>query len=108
MTGLLLLGAAAAYALSAWIYFHGRFGLAALCGAVYAALMAPAAVQYLGAPGGAVAFALLAVAPGVYLVVHAVDARKGLFLLPTIYSIPLAFVCGLLLWVVVAAGAILR
>jgi hypothetical protein len=37
-----------------------------------------------------------------------VDARKGLFLLPTIYSIPLAFVCGLLLWVVVALGAILR
>jgi len=108
MTGLLVLGAAAAYALSAWIYFHGRFGLAAFGGALFAGLMAPAAVGSLGAPGGAVAFALLAVAPGVYLAVHAVDARKGLFLLPTIYSIPIAFVCGLVLWVVVALGAILR
>ncbi|MCK6460834.1 MAG: hypothetical protein L6Q95_13195 [Planctomycetes bacterium] len=105
---MILLLAAAAYAASAWIYFRGRFGLAALGGAVYWALMAFAAMRYLGAPGGAVAFALLAVAPGVYLAVHAVDARKGLFLLPTIYSIPIAFVCGILLWAVVAAGAILR
>lgn len=105
---MILLLSAVAYALSAWIYFRGRFGLAALGGLVFAGLMAPAAVGFLGGPGGAVAFLLLAVAPGAYLVVHAVDARKGLFLLPTIYSIPIAFVCGLALWVVVAAGAVLR
>ena len=105
---MILLLAAVAYAASAFIYFRGRFGLAALGGAVFAGLMAPAAIGNLGGLGGTVAFALLAVAPGVYLVVHAVDAKKGLFLLPTIYSIPLAFVCGLVLWVVVALGAILR
>lgn len=105
---MILIGAAVAYALSAWVYFRGRFGLAALGGAVYWALMALAAVSSLGAPGGAVAFGLLGAAPAVYLAVHAVDARKGLFLLPTIYSIPIAFVCGLLLWVVVALGAALR
>ncbi len=105
---MILLLAALAYAASAWIYFRGRFGLAAMGGAAYWTLMAFAAARYLGAPGGAVVFALLAVAPGLYLAVHAVDARKGLFLLPTIYSIPIAFVCGLALWFVVAAGAILR
>lgn len=106
MTGFLLLGAAAAYALSAWIYFRGRFGLAALLGALFAGLIAPAAVGFLGGVGGAVAFALLAVAPGAYLAVHVVDVKKGLFLLPTIYSIPIAFVCGLVLLLVVAVGAI--
>jgi hypothetical protein len=104
---MILLFAAAAYALSAWIYFRGRFGLAALGGAIYAGLMAPSAMRFLGGPGGVAAFVLLAVAPAVYLAVHAVDARRGLFLLPTIYSIPIAFVCGLLLWLVVALGAIL-
>ena len=106
MTGFLLLGAAAAYVASAWIYFRGRFRLAAFLGAVFAGLMAPAAVGSLGGLGGLLALALLAVAPGVYLVVHVVDAKKGLFLLPTIYSIPLAFVCGLVLLLVVAAAAL--
>ncbi len=105
---MMLLAAAVAYAASAWIYFRGRFGWAALGGVAFAALMAPAALGHLGGVGGAIAFALLAVAPGVYLLVHAVDARRGLFLLPTIYSIPIAFVCGLVLWVVVASGAFLR
>jgi hypothetical protein len=105
---MILLAAAALYAASAWIYFRGHFGLAALGGAVFLGLMAPAAVGNLGGVGGTIAFALLAVAPGVYLAVHAVDAKKGLFLLPTIYSIPIAFVCGLVLWVVVALGSILR
>jgi hypothetical protein len=105
---MMLLAAAGAYAAAAWIYFRGRFGPAALCGAVYWGLMAPAAIGHLGGPGGAIAFALLGAAPAAYLLVHAVDARKGLFLLPTIYSIPIAFVCGLLLWAAVAAGAILR
>ncbi len=103
---MILLAAAVAYAGSAWIYFRGRFGWAALLGAVFAGLMAPAAVGSLGGPGGAVALALLAVAPGVYLAVHVADAKKGLFLLPTIYSIPIAFVCGLLLWIVVAVGSV--
>lgn len=107
MTGLLLLGAAVAYALSAWIYFRGRFGVAVLLGALFAGLIAPAAVGFLGGVGGAIAFALLVVAPAVYLAVHVVDVRKGLFLLPTIYSIPIAFVCGLVLLLVVAVGAVL-
>jgi hypothetical protein len=104
---MIVVAAAVVYAASAWIYFRGRFGWAALGGAVFAGLMAPTAVANLGGLGGAAAFAVLAVAPAVYLVVHAVDARRGLFLLPTIYSIPIAFVCGLALWVVVAAAAIL-
>jgi len=103
---MILVAAAVVYAASAWIYFRGRFGWAAFGGAIFAALMAPAAVANLGGLGGAAAFAVLAVAPAVYLVVHAVDARKGLYLLPTIYSIPIAFVCGLLLWIVVAVGAL--
>jgi hypothetical protein len=102
MTGLLLLGAAAAYALSAWIYFHGRFGLAALCGAVYWALMAPAAVQYLGS--GARSLRIARGRAG-----HRGTRRTREGPLPAADDLldpPLRG--GLLLWVVVAAGAILR
>jgi hypothetical protein len=104
----LLLGAAAAYLAAGLAYFRGRFAPAAALGALYVALMAPATTGALGAAFGLVLFLLLALAPAGYLVVHYVDARKGLFLLPTIYSIPLAFVCGLVLWLVTALAAILR
>jgi len=107
MSALFLLGAAAAYALAALAYFRGRFGPAALLGAAFVALVAPVAVDGLGPVAGAAALALLALAPGVYLVVHCVDARRGLFLLPTIYSIPIAFVCTLALLLVAGLGLLL-
>jgi len=107
MSALLLLGAAAAYALAAFAYFRGRFGTASLLGLVFLGLVAPVAIGGLGAVAGGIILALLAVAPGVYLVVHCVDARRGLFLLPTIYSIPIAFVCALVLLALAGLGLLL-
>jgi len=106
MSVLWLLGAAA-YALAAFAYYRGRFGLAALLGVAFAGLVAPVAVTGLGPVAGAAVLALLAAAPGIYLVVHCVDARRGLFLLPTIYAIPIAFVCALALLLLAGFGLLL-
>jgi len=103
---MLWLGAGAAYAAAALCYYHGRFGLAALLGLVFGGLDARVVVGTLGpVAGGAVLLPLLLL-PAAYLGVHWVDARRGLFNLPTIYSIPFAFLACLLLHLV-AGGALL-
>ncbi len=90
--------AAALYLVCAVLYFRGRFAWAALAGALFLGALAPVALAALGPLAGGAALLVLAAVPAVYVVVHAVDARYGLFLLPTVYSIPIAFVASLLLW----------
>jgi hypothetical protein len=92
-------GAAALYVLCAVLYYRGRFGYAAIAGALFLGALAPVVLASMGPVAAAAALALLAALPAAYLVVHAVDARYGIFLLPTVYSIPIAFVCALGLWV---------
>ncbi len=60
--------------------------------------LTPVVLAAMGPVAAGAALALLAAIPAAYLVVHAVDARRGIFLLPTVYSIPIAFVCALGLW----------
>jgi hypothetical protein len=91
-------GAAALYLLCAVLYYRGRFGWAALVGALFFVALTPVVLDGMGPVAAGAALGLLAVAPAAYLVVHAVDARRGLFLLPTVYSIPIAFVGALALW----------
>jgi ABC-type antimicrobial peptide transport system permease subunit len=93
-------GAAALYVLCAVLYYRGRFGYAAIAGALFFGALAPVVPAVMGPVTAALALALLAALPVGYLVVHVVDARYGIFLLPTVYSIPIAFVCALALWVV--------
>ena len=107
MTAGLFAGAAAAWAAAAAAYFHARFRLAGLCGAAFWGLGAAAAAQTLPAWGAAVAIGLLGVVPAVFLLIHVVDAKKGIFLLPTVYSIPLAFLCGLMLLAATGLGLLL-
>ena len=97
MTAALFAGACAAYAAAAFLYYGGRFVLALGAGAVFWGLTGAVVLDAMGPFGAAAAWILLAAGPALYLVVHAVDAKRGIFLLPTVYSIPLAFVAGLLL-----------
>jgi hypothetical protein len=87
-------GAAAAYAAAAFLYYRGRFRGALAAAAAFAALVAPAVCAGMGPVAAAVALVLLLAAPLGYVLVHIVDARRGIFLLPTIYAIPLAFLAG--------------
>ncbi|MHC4547332.1 MAG: hypothetical protein ACYTEZ_01030 [Planctomycetota bacterium] len=100
-------GAAALYLACGVLYYRGHFGLATLAGLLFFAALAPVVLAALGPVAGGGALALLAAAPLAYLAVHALDARRGLFLLPTIYSIPIAFVCGVTLWILTGLALLL-
>ncbi len=80
------------------VYFHGRFRGAAALAAAHAAVASAVAIRTLPPVAAAATLLLLLALPLGFVALHAVDARQGLFLLPTIYSIPIAFVAGALLW----------
>lgn len=90
--------AAALYLVCAVLYFRGHFAGAALAGALFLGALTPVVLAAMGPLAACVALVVLAGLPAAYLVVHAVDARYGVFLLPTVYSIPIAFVASLALW----------
>jgi len=92
-------GAGALYVFSAVLYYRGHFGYAALVAALFFGALTPVVLGAMGPVAAGAALTLLAAIPAAYVVVHAVDARRGIFLLPTVYSIPIAFVCALGLWV---------
>lgn len=105
--GLLLLLATAAFFTAAVVYFHARFKLAVALGVVFWASVAPVVWNGCGAVGATVALTLLLAGPVAFLLVHWYDVRKGgIFYLPTIYAIPLAFLCGLALLAVATLGLI--
>lgn len=107
MTGALFAGACAAYTAAALLYYAGRFVPAMAAGAAFWGLTGAVVLDAMGPVGAAVSWLLLAAAPAIYLAVHAVDAKRGMFLLPTVYSIPLAFVAGLVLLCVTALALLL-
>ena len=99
--------ATALYLLGAILYYRGRFALAGAAGLAYAGVAAWIVAGAMGPVGATVTLALLAVLPVAALVVHIVDVHRGIFLLPTIYAIPLAFACGLVLWLVAGLALVL-
>jgi hypothetical protein len=101
-------GAAAAFLLSAVLYFRTAFAAAALCGLAYLVLVSIVVVEAMGPVGATVTAVLLLAVPNGLLLVHAYDARKGVFLLPTIYAIPIAFFAGAVTLVVTGLAMLLR
>lgn len=110
MTGGLLGAAALFYLAGAWTYFRVRWRLAGAAAAGFYAATAWLSWEALGPLGGVLLYLPLGALPGTFLVLHAVDARVGFFMLPSFYAIPLAFLSGVLLWaalgVAVLAGAL--
>ena len=100
-----LYGAAALlFVLAALAYFHARFALAGLAAAAYWGSIGFVAARSMSLLGASVALGLLAALPAALLLAHVVDLRRGIFLVPTVYSIPLAFLSGALLWLVVGVA----
>ncbi len=79
-------------------YFHARFWIAGLFGLVFGVLMALHLARNTALWMQIVFGGFFLVLPAVLLLVHAVDARKGFSMLPTIYFVPLAFACAMVLW----------
>jgi len=106
MTPVVYGGATALLAACALAYFRGHFGAAGLLGLGSEGALGFVLARTMSPASAAVTLALLCVVPLALLGLHVIDARRGLFLLPTIYSIPLAFFAAALLWIV-AGGALL-
>jgi len=105
---LLLYGAATCVMITCGIlYYNGCLLASAMGGIAYAGLAGAVLVRSTATWVAVTLIALFAAAPTIYLVVHAIDARRGIFLLPTIYSIPIAFVCSLILWGCAGLGMLL-
>jgi hypothetical protein len=88
------------YGLCALLYFHGHFRSAGVVGGVFAVLMAWLVPLVMGPIAATLVLVFLLGIPAAVLLAHVYDAGRGIFLLPTIYSIPLAFLAGALLWIV--------
>jgi len=107
MDAVLYGAAVAAFVVAAVSYFHGFFRIAFLLGCGCWTLLG---MVVLGAFPAALAWPLLllfAIGPALFVVVHAVDARRGCFRLPTIYSIPIAFLLAAALLVAAGLGVLL-
>jgi hypothetical protein len=102
-----LVAAVAALLLAAVFYFHARFQAAAATGLVYAGLMAHLLREEFGHTPGMLAAVFLLLVPALCVVVHAIDARRGLFLLPTVYGIGIAFIGALAALLAVGAAKLL-
>jgi len=107
MAGLILILAAAAYLAAAVAYFKGFFRLSGAAGAVFWGLMAVAVVRETTLVCALVILAVFGLFPAAFLLTHVIDLKRGLFIFPTIYSIPVAFTAGILLWLAALAAAIL-
>jgi len=100
-------GAVAVFVAAALFYFHGWFRIASLFGIAFW-LLAGRVLTLTLAPGWAWGLLVpLAIAPAGFLFVHALDARGGFFRLPTIYSIPIAFLTGAVLLLCAGLGVLL-
>ena len=98
--------AVASFLVAAVFYFRGWFRIAFLAGCAYWVLVGHVLTRTMS-PGWAWSlFVLFALGPAAFLLVHAVDARRGYFRLPTVYSIPLAFVFGLVLLLCAGIGVL--
>lgn len=88
--------ALALFAAACLVYYSGRLVPALLLEILFLAAISLAAGRLLPPALAWPAIALLALLPGAFLLVHVVDARFGIFLYPTIYSIAIAAIASAL------------
>lgn len=103
----MLLAAFAVFFAASVFYYHARFLFASVCGLTLAVLLGILLAQTFSVVTVVVLGALLLLGPTVFVTVHAVDAHRGIFLLPTVYSIPLAYGCAALCLIIVTAARLL-
>jgi len=92
MTGLLV--SAALFALACLVYYRGRFLPALLLEALFLVAVSATARCVMAPAAAWTAIALLSLLPAALLLLHLIDARFGVFLVPTIYSIAVAAIAG--------------
>lgn len=106
MDAVLYGAAVASFLVAAVFYFRGWFRIAFALGFVFWALVGHLLTRTMPPAAAWSLFVLFGIGPATFLVVHAIDARKGYFRLPTVYSIPFAFIFGLLLLLCAGIGVL--
>ncbi len=103
----MLFAAFAVFIAASVFYYHARFLFASVFGLALAMLLGILLAQTVSVVTAVVLGTLLLLGPTVFVAVHAVDAHRGIFLLPTVYSIPLAFACAALCLIITTAARLL-
>ncbi len=98
MTAALFVGATLLFGLACLVYYRGLFLIASVVGIVFGLTLISISFRAMNPVVWSLMVTSLAAFPALLLILHAVDLRAGLCLLPTVYSIPFAFLSGALLW----------
>ena len=106
MDAALYAGALTAFIIAAIFHFYGWFRTTATLGMIFWPLCAVLLYRTMNLPGAIAVFVIFAVAPALFVLVHAIDCERGHYNLPTFYSIPLAFLAGLALLFSIAVGVV--
>ena len=103
----MLIAAFATFLLACVLYFRTRFLYASLTGIALAGLLGVLLFDTFATVTAVLLTVLLLLIPAGFVIVHAIDARKGIFLLPTIYGIAVAFLGATLCLLITAAARLL-
>lgn len=103
----MLIAAIATFLLACVLYFRARFLYASLTGIVLAGLLGVLLFDTFALVTAVLLAVLLLLIPAGFVIVHAVDARKGIFLLPTVYGIVVAFFGATLCLLITVAARLL-
>ncbi len=98
MTAALYLGATLLFGLACLVYYRGLFLIGSVVGAVFGFILISISFEAMHPVVWSLMVTSLVALPALLLILHTVDLRAGLCLLPTVYSIPFAFFAGALLW----------
>ena len=100
----MLIAAFATFLLACMLYSRARFLYAGLTGFVLAGLLGVLLFDSFDTVTAVLLAVVLLLIPAGFVIVHAVDVRKGIFLLPTIYGIAVGFL-GVTLCLLITAAA---
>ena len=103
---MMLLAAILAMVAGSVAYHYGYFRLASLLGLGIAAALMVVLPRELGHTPGWIVFAILVLFPTLCVAVHAFDAKRGYFLIPTVYAIQIAFGCAIIDLVIATVASV--
>ncbi|MEE8106089.1 MAG: hypothetical protein V3T86_11195 [Planctomycetota bacterium] len=98
MTALWFVGATLVLIAAGYLYHHSHFWIAAVLGLTFVGTMLWLSFPVTNPTLWTLFTVVVVIGPMILLAWHTIDQRLGLFLLPTVYSIPLAMICAAFLW----------
>lgn len=98
MTALWFAGATLMFVVACYVYFRCHFIVAAILALLFVASMLKLSFPASNPILWTLVTVFIVIGPMILLTWHTIDQHFGIFMLPTVYSIPLAIVCSGILW----------